>query len=184
MNHGLWTIDVALWAITMMNGKNGGEVILPQEPYHSWNEALLPARPMVLWHYTDLSDPRWTFEQKYIRLRSDAAFPAPQKIGIANKQGWSAFHRGQTLFIKSVAYQSGKNYADYGCNNETYTAGETIELETLSPLYHLEPGATIEHIEHWWLFREVTSSDEERLATVMNSIVESGGGFFRSSATK
>ncbi|HYO90997.1 MAG TPA: hypothetical protein VEQ40_05145, partial [Pyrinomonadaceae bacterium] len=57
-NRNLWAIDVAPWAITNMRA--GGVAILPQEPYRSWDEYLLPARPMVLWHYTDLSDPRWT----------------------------------------------------------------------------------------------------------------------------
>lgn len=156
-NRGMWPIEVAAWALTIMNGSDGGEVILPQEPYIAWGEALLPARPMVLWHYTDLSDPRWKIGPKYIRLRADANMSEPQKVGIANKQGWAAFHHKGTLFIKSVAYKSGASYPDYGCNNETYTAGEFIELETLSPLCHLEPGETVEHIEYWWLFQDITT---------------------------
>jgi hypothetical protein len=30
-----------------------------------------------------------------------------------------------------------------------------LELETLGPLTVLPPGATVEHIEDWWLFRDV-----------------------------
>ncbi|HVF88694.1 MAG TPA: hypothetical protein VNH22_01430, partial [Blastocatellia bacterium] len=48
-NENLWAIELAPWAITIMNG--GGEVILPQEPYLPHSEYLLPARPLVLWHY-------------------------------------------------------------------------------------------------------------------------------------
>ena len=82
-NGNLWAIDVAPWALTVMNG--GGMAILPQEPHRSWDEYLLPARPMVLWYYTDLSDPRWSFSKKYITLKTDSERTEPQKIGIANK---------------------------------------------------------------------------------------------------
>jgi hypothetical protein len=59
-------------------------------------------RAMTLWHYTDLSDPRWTFGRKFIRLRTDDTLDAPQKIGIANKQGWAGYWRKRTLFLKRI----------------------------------------------------------------------------------
>lgn len=158
-NRGLWAIEVAPWAITTMRG--GGCAILPQEPYRSWDEYLLPARPLVLWHYTDLSDPRWKIGKKYIRLRTDEGMSAPQKIGIANKQGWAAYHRQGTLFIKSAIYVEGATYPDYGSSTETYTAGSNIEVETFAPLTHLEPGASAIHAEHWQLFRDVEIGDDE-----------------------
>ena len=58
-NRNLWEVELAPWAITIM--RYGGVTILPQEPYRSHEDYLLPARPMTLWHYTDLSDSRWTF---------------------------------------------------------------------------------------------------------------------------
>lgn len=172
-NRGLWAIEIAAWALTIMNGRDGGEVILPQEPYISWAERLLPARPMVLWHYTDLSDPRWKIGPKFIRLRADANMSDPQKLGIANKQGWAAFHRKDTLFVKSVPYLPDATYPDYGCNTETYTAGEFIELETLSPLCRLEPGAGIEHIERWHLFRDIIlCGDDMELDRALKPVFE------------
>jgi hypothetical protein len=152
-NRNLWAIDVAPWALTIMNA--GGEVILPQEPYRKWEEALQPARPMVLWHYTDLSDPRWTIGQKYIRLRTDASRTGPQKLGILNKQEWAAYHLHNNLFIKRFAYHADAVYPDYGSNTEVYTAGSFIELESLAPIKHLEPGAAVTHIEHWQLFKNI-----------------------------
>ena len=157
-NRGVWEIELAAWALTIMNG--GGEVILPQEPFKSWDEELLPARPLVLWHYTDLSDPRWTIDGKYIRLRSDETLPAPQKIGICNKQGWAAYMRAQTLFIKFFDYEEGASYVDYGSNNETYTAGNFIELESLGPQRRLAPGESTLHTERWHLFKGVDAGDE------------------------
>jgi hypothetical protein len=152
-NRGLWSIDVALWALTIMNG--GGTAIFPQEPYRSWDDYLLAARPLVLWHYTDLSDARWAIGKKYIQLKTDAEVEAPQKMGIANKQGWAAYHRNRTLFVKRFSYQEDANYPDYGSNNETYTAGSFIEIESLGPIGRLEPGAAATHVERWSLYNDV-----------------------------
>ncbi len=151
-------IEVSPWAITTLNG--GGEAILPQEPYRSWNEYLLPARPLVLWHYTDLSDSRWTFTKEFIRVRTDSIIEEPQKIGIGNKQGWAAYLRGKTLFVKNFDYQDGASYPDYGCNTEVYTAGSIIEVESLGPLRKIAPGEFVEHVEHWKLFGGVDRGNE------------------------
>jgi hypothetical protein len=158
------SIEVSPWAITMMNG--GGQAILPQEPYRSWDEYLLPARPLVLWHYTDLSDSRWTFSKEFIHLRTDSSIQEPQKIGILNKQGWAAYHRGKTLFVKSLEYENGATYPDYGCNTEVYTAGSVIEVESLGPVRKIAPGESVEHREHWHLFGGVDPGDETLLGAV------------------
>lgn len=148
-NFGPWEIRFAPWALTIMS--RGGTAILPQEPFHCWSEKLSPARTLTLWHYTNLSDARYSIGQKYVRVRTDERLPQPQKIGIANKQGWAAYHRGHDLFIKSVGFQEGETYPDYGSNTEVYTAGSFIELETLGPLRRCPPGAALEHIEYWYL---------------------------------
>jgi len=155
------TMEIAPWGITGMN--SGGEAILPQEPYRSWDEYLLPARPLVLWHYTDLSDPRWTFSQRYVRLRNDAAISSPQKIGAGNKQGWIAYLRKKTLFVKRFSYQEGAQYPDFGSNTEMYTAGLSIEVESLGPLTKLEPGQSVMHAERWQLFDDVSFEDIQSL---------------------
>jgi len=160
-NCALWPIDLAPWGLTIMNGTGGGTVVLPQEPYRSHDDYLLPARPMVLWHYTDLSDPRWTFGKKYIRLAVDDALTEPQKVGIANKQGWAAYARRRTLFVKRFAFSDGVAYPDCGCNCETYTAGSFVEVETLGPVFYLEPGESADHAERWQLFKDVTLGDTD-----------------------
>lgn len=160
-NRNLWAIEVAPWALTIMRG--GGTAIVPQEPYRSHDDYLLPARALVLWHYTDLSDPRWRIGARYIRLKTDETMPEPQKIGVANKQGWAAYHVGHTLFVKRFDYREGAAYPDCGSNNEIYTAGSFIEVESLAPLARLEPGETAEHVERWQLFSgvELSASDED-----------------------
>jgi hypothetical protein len=149
-NRNLWDVELAPWALTILAG--GGTVVLPQEPYASHDDALLPARPLVLWHYTNLADPRFAMGPKYIRLRADASMPEPQKIGVGNKQGWAAYHRARTLFVKRTAYRDGAAYPDYGSNFETYTAGSFVEVESLGPLERLAPGASADHVERWHLF--------------------------------
>lgn len=171
-NRNLWAIETAPWALTIMNG--GGEAIFPQEPFRAWSEYLLPARPLVLWHYTDLSDPRWTFSRDYIRLRSDETLSEPQKIGLLNKQGWAAYLRRQTLFIKRAPYLEGATYPDYNCNFETYTAGSFIEVESLAPLQRLEPDEFAEHTERWFLFRDTgaTATDESLRAALKQPLAQ------------
>jgi hypothetical protein len=169
VNESLRATELAPWAITIMSG--GGTAILPQEPYLPHSEALLPARPLVLWHYTDLGDPRWTIGKRYIRLRCDEASPEPQKIGIMNKQEWAAYLRDKTLFVKRFAYREGASYPDYGSNTEIFTAGSYMELETLAPLTRLEPQAFADHVERWNLFGDVdTGSTESSLDEALKPI--------------
>jgi hypothetical protein len=163
-NHGPWGIDLAPWGLTIMNG--GGVTIIPQEPFRPHGEELLPARPMILWHYTDLTDPRWTFGRRYILLRTDEALPHPQKIGVANRRGWAAYHRNGILFIKRFEYSPGAEYPDFGSNNETYTAGTFMELESLAPMAHLEPGESAEHTERWELHPNVDIGTTEETITL------------------
>jgi len=160
-NCGQWAVELAPWALTIMNGEGGGTVVLPQEPYISHADCLLPARPMVLWHYTDLSDPRWRFLKKYVLLNVDAALDEPQKVGIANKQGWAAYAHGGSLFLKRFPFREGAAYPDCGCNCETFTKGSFVEVETVGPLTAVAPGGTAEHIETWSLFGDVEIGDTE-----------------------
>ncbi len=158
-NRGVWTVEAAPWALTIVRG--GGTTIIPQEPYISHDERLLPARPLVLWHYTDMTDPRWSFGKKYVRLRSDAAMNSAQKIGVANKQGWAAYLTEQTLFVKRFPYVEGARYPDDGCNCETYTQGSFMEVETVGPLTQIAPEGRVEHVERWYLFENVDAGTSE-----------------------
>jgi hypothetical protein len=173
-NHGVWGVDLAPWALTILDGEGGGTVILPQEPYRSHNDELLPARPMVLWHYTDLSDPRWKIGPKLVRLRVDADHAEPQKLGIADKQGWAAYAHAGLLFVKRFDYDDTSIYPDEGSNCETYTAGSFVELETLGPVHHVLPGDYAEHTETWYLFDgfEPGESENDVAAAVGERIAE------------
>ena len=158
-NQNPWPIRVAAWASTIMRG--GGMTVLPQEPFRSHDQCLSAARAMVVWYFTDLADPRWRIGSRYICLRTDEHRAAPQKIGLSNKQKWCGYLLGTTLFIKRFDYQVGLEYPDFGSNNETYTTCNYMEVESLGPLQTLAPGESTEHLEVWFLFKDVEADGNE-----------------------
>ena len=158
-NKDVWPIELAPWGLTIVAG--GGTTIIPQEPFISHDDRLLPARSMTLWNFTDMSDPRFTFGQKYVRLRTDESRKNPQKVGVADKLGWAGYLLGKNLFIKRFPYIEGANYTDFGCNFETYTEGNFMEVESLGPLTKLEPGETATHVERWFLFDNVNAGNTD-----------------------
>jgi hypothetical protein len=159
-NHRDQQVDVAPWGLTIVRG--GGTTILPNEPYVAHEARLQPVRPVALWAYTDLSDPRWALGPKFIRLSTDRARSNPQKIGVGNRQGWAAYVEGGDLFIKRTApFDDAKRYPDYGTTYQTYTAGNFMEVESLGPLVTLTPKASTEHVETWWLFGEAAVAGDD-----------------------
>ena len=158
-NRNLWEIELAPWALTIVAG--GGTTIIPNEPYISHDDKLLPARPIVVWHYTDLSDPRFTIGKKFIRLHTDEKLDQPQKLGVLNKQGWAGYLKHGTLFVKTFPFDEKAIYGDYGCNCETYTGGTFMEIESVGPMTKLGPGKSVTHVEEWFLFKGVDAGKTE-----------------------
>ena len=172
-NCGAEAVELAPWSLTIL--RTGGTVILPQEPYRSHDDYLLPARPMVLWHFTNLADPRFKIGQSLIEMACDPKFEGPQKIGVLNKQGWTAYFSERSLFVKEFDYRAGAHYPDYDCNSEAYTAGAFLELESLGPMELLQPGELASHRETWHLFENISlpKKEDERvqsLATLLEGI--------------
>jgi hypothetical protein len=50
-----------------------------------------------------------------------------------------------------------------GCNTETYTDSDILEIESLGPLTRLEPGASVEHRESWLLARTECGQTEDEI---------------------
>jgi len=169
INNNLWAIETSPWAITAHAA--GGMAVLPHEPYADPAECLLPARPVVLWYYTHMTDPRWIWGNKYIRLKHDSSLKTEQKIGILNKQGWSAYIRKNELMIKRFAYDPDARYADYGCNNEVYANGNLLEIETLGPIRNILPGQAAEHAEYW-LIAKLEGNPEVKQETTLEKILQ------------
>jgi len=152
-NRGSEEIELAAWALTIMRG--GGVCEIPNETFKPYShETLLPVRTLTVWAYTDLSDPRWTFDREFIRLQVDETRHEPQKIGALNRQGWARYRLPDVVFTKRFDFTENAAYPDMNSNVELYTAGSFVEVESLAPLQKLEPGATTEHVERWQLKSE------------------------------
>lgn len=158
-NENPFGIQLSVWAISAL--APGGCAIVPQEPYGEGNDYLLPARPLALWQYTKMNDPRWIWGEKYILAKHDTTLSSEQKIGVLNKQGWAAYCVDKVLLIKKFDYTKNAIYPDYGCNNEVYINGDFLEVETLSPLITLRQNESAEHVEHWLLHKieKITTED-------------------------
>ncbi|MCH8919317.1 MAG: hypothetical protein IIA23_01245 [Chloroflexi bacterium] len=150
--------ELAPWAISVM--APGGKAILPLPPRAEPAENLVPTSTIALWAYTDMTDRRWTWGNKYVMLAQDPGAGAPQKAGFMATDGWVAYCRGGHLFVKKFDYVDGQRYPDFGSTVELFTNADMLELETLGPLVHSRQGLVVEHVEHWLLFRDVpTPSD-------------------------
>ena len=171
-NHNVWPVTLSVWALSIV--APGGKVVLPQEPFVSHDDELVPARPLVLWKFTDMSDPRWRWGAKYLSLAPQDDLNYSQKIGLYNAQGWGAHLANEQAFVISIQPAPGGPAVlpDMGCNFETFTKGPFQELETLGPLTTLEPGQSASHTEYWHLAKVSgpTDTDAELDAALLPAV--------------
>jgi len=160
-NNTVWPVPLSVWALSIV--ANGGRVVLPQEPFVAHDDELLPARPVVLWKFTDMADPRWRWGTKYITLQQRDDLGTPQKVGVYSPLGWGAHVTPEQVFVIRVDPAPGGVAAlpDMGCSFETFTKGPFQELETLGPLTTLAPGQTASHTEYWFLAKTPPLADTD-----------------------
>jgi len=174
-NHGLFPLEFAPWVLTMM--AQGGMAVtgFPPRGHHPAN--LEATNPLVMWAYSDLSDPRWTFTRKYMILRQDPKNTEAQKLGLFNPDTWAAYLLNGEAFVKRASPDPSKVYPDFGCSFETFTNNEFLEMETLGPLTKVAPGATVEQVERWALYRGVNPArlTDDELTHVLTPLLEATG---------
>jgi hypothetical protein len=156
-NRALIKREFAVWAMSMM--AQGGVAIAAFPSRGTYPQHLTATNPLVMWAYTDLSDPRWKFTRKYMMLRQDPANSGAQKLGLFNPNTWAVYVRNNEAFIKQAQADPARTYPDFGCSFETFTSNEFLEIETLGPLTKAAPGEALEHVEHWSLARGVHLSE-------------------------
>ena len=100
-NRNPWPVRFAPWALSVM--RPGGTAIAALPPRFRHDERLLPTNPLVMWGYTDFSDPRWRFTRRFVLLRQDPAATAPQKTGLFAEHAWAAYSVNDELFVKQRA---------------------------------------------------------------------------------
>jgi len=110
--------------------------------------------------------------RSYIQLRQDPTATTKQKAGLLNKQGWAAYLLNGDALIIRYPYDPAATYSDMGCNTETYTDPEMVEVETLGPLTRLEPGAHVEHAEIWTLAKVDCGPDDADIDSALLPLVK------------
>jgi hypothetical protein len=141
------SVRVAAWALTQVTP--GGVAILPL-PADAPGGEQLPNRNIVLWPYTSLDDPRLELTDDALRVAATGD-DRLLKIGYLNRGGTVGYELEDITFLKRFQPDPGAEHVDLGCNVEVYTRAEFLELETLTPLRDVAPGASIEHVEEWEL---------------------------------
>lgn len=170
-NEGPWPIKIAAWCLSVM--APGGTAIVPQEEYRPHPDCLVPARPLVLWHFTKMNDRRFTWGERYSLLREDSGDRTKQKFGVRNSAGWAAYALGDIAFIKRIPFFPEAEYADMGCNQEFYTEAGFLEVETLSPYTALGCGESLLHEEKWMLAKTgklACDADFDTLASLADKL--------------
>lgn len=142
-------VEAALWALSVMEA--GGVGLTPQGPYVPHGETLDPDRPLILWPYTRMNDPRVTWGNRMIRLHQHPT-GGPFKFGAWLKEGKAGYWRNNLLFLKAFPPGRAEQLLDFGCSFETFTREEMIEVETLSEKVTLAPGESASHPETWAIF--------------------------------
>lgn len=157
-NKGRRGITLAPWALTVMAQRGMAVIPLPQKIPHG--KLLINNQNWSLWSYTNLSDPRLTIGQRYIRFRQNPR-RGNNKIGLAHREGWIAYLQDDRLFIKRFERLPGAIYPDNDVNFELFTNQQILELESLGPLVKLHPDQTVSHKENWVLYRGVKACRTE-----------------------
>jgi len=172
INQNAIPVQLAAWAISALMPE--GTAIIPQEPYGEGNDFLLPARSVALWNYTQMNDPRWTWGNKFLLARPDLNRQSEQKIGVLNKQGWTAYNMEDEMLVKIFDYDPAVTYPDFMSNQEIYFNNQFLEIETLGPYALIQPGDHTENNEWWQLSKtKISTGDlsiEENVLPVVNAL--------------
>ncbi|MBI3782170.1 MAG: hypothetical protein HY270_02095 [Deltaproteobacteria bacterium] len=154
-------LTYAAWSLPVLRPK--GRAFVPMDVGAS--TAYDATRRYMLWSYTKMSDPRYSFGDRLIQVDHSKVEPAPpnqagrrddeSKIGCDSAQGWAAYLVDGTLFFKRFAHAKNGRYPDGGATIEVYSSHEFLELENLGPLTTIAAGEEIVLPEDWWLFPNV-----------------------------
>lgn len=171
-NLGAWTVKCAAWSLTVMS-QGGLEVV----PTPIEDTGLLANRKLALWPYTRMTDERVWWGDSYITLRQDPNTAEKFKFGINSEDGWAAYFNHGSCFVKNYVVDDEGDYPDGGMSYETFTTDFMLEMESLSPLFEVEPEKTIEHEELWNLYPNITppENNDKSIDEVMAKMMGGGG---------
>jgi len=167
-NLGMWEKKLAPWAISVMDKM--GTMVLPMQ--QATERSLLPDRNFSFWNYSNLSDKRFRLSEKYAFLTQSPDALKAFKFGMGNSEGTALYFNKGLAFIKYYDFIEGAEYPDFGCNFESYTDKNILEVESVAPLKVLKQGESHSHKERWRIREaEVASFDDEALDSLIESII-------------
>lgn len=167
-NTGIWDIEFAPWALSVM--APGGKEVVPQPQRDT---GLLGNRILALWPYTRMNDKRVYWGEQFITLRQDPTENHKFKFGLSNEEGWAAYFNHNNLFVKRYQHVQEGTYPDFGVSFETFTNPVMLEIESLGQLKNTAPGETAEHVEEWQMFADVSMppNDEAAIEAIVNTYI-------------
>lgn len=148
-NHSVWNIEAAPWALTVL--AEGAQALVPDEPYIAHGEALLPARPVVLWPYSKLNDSRISYESEGMLIQQNVKMSQALKLGFLNTPAWLGAKVSGQWMSKHFEYNASACYPDFNSNCEVYTDDKILELESLGELQSCPPQGKLSFKEIWQL---------------------------------
>ena len=157
-----------LCPITML--RRGGTAVIPQ---NQDPDPQLPNRMLALWADADARDPRILLGERFLTVRQEPGNPAPLKLGTNDVPGWAAYLSDESSLLKRFLHNPQAAYPDFGCSCEVRLTGDFTELCSLSPLFRVEPGEGIKHVENLSLFRSEEApdlSDEDKIAGFIDGL--------------
>ncbi len=156
--------EFAIWGLSV--SATGGTAIIPMNDNDT---GLLSNRIISVWPYTDLSDKRIYYGNKYMTVKQDVNATTPVKLGFDINKGKIHYVLGDEVFTK--AYETlhpTAKYPDGGCSFETYTNNGFIELESLGELKSVAAGETSELTENWHLQKKPCDVDTRNDESIKN----------------
>lgn len=160
-NVGSEPASVAPWAITQF--RLGGVALLPTGPRNA-PDALAADRSLVVWPYTNLADPRLSWEERAAIV--DAVAGPRFKIGSGPSPGRLGYLIDRQLFTKEIPPARAGTYPDRGAVGQVFVDSYFCELESVGRIAAVEPGSPITHREVW----EVTDCPD--VATAYRRLVD------------
>ncbi len=154
-NGGLRPIPVAPWGITQF--RLGGVALIPigtgvvHDPFRADSS-------MVIWPYTDLTDPRLSWRRQAAIV--EAAPGPPFKVGSGPDPGRIGYLIDRHLFIKEIQPAGSGTYIDRGAVAQVFVEDSFCELESVGPVTSLDPESSVSHREVW----EVTECADVAIA--------------------
>ncbi len=143
-NDGMFDIELSIWALSQF--AHGGLLAVPNS---SLDTGLIANRAVSMWPYSKMNDRRVYFGDKFITVVPDKKKTPAFKFGSTVDDGYACYFNHGQLVAKKFEYYYDVEYPNYGCNFESYTNEDFIEIESLTPLFTLEAGEVAVHTEMW-----------------------------------